>query len=181
MAYFLPPRTVKPYLAIMSPPARPNGTRLADDTVDLDAFDHKILAALTADGRMSVSELARQIGLSKTPCQIRLKRLQDLGVITGFRAIVDLARLGRDHVTFVELKLSDTREAAMAAFKTAVRQLPEVEECHMIASTFDFLLKIRTRDIQEYRKVLSERISALPHVSSTSTFVAMETICDFSR
>jgi Lrp/AsnC family leucine-responsive transcriptional regulator len=147
-------------------------------TVDLDDFDRKIIAALRKDGRMSVTDLAQRIGLSKTPCQVRLRRLLDGGVIRGFTALVDPAKLGLDHVAFAEVKLSDTREAALGEFNAAVQRIPEVEECHMIASSFDYLLKVRTADIRRYRIVLGEKISALPHVSSTSTFVAMETVKD---
>jgi len=144
--------------------------------VDLDEFDRKILALLRKDGRITFTELAQQVGLSKTPCQQRVKRLVESGVILGFRAIIDPAKLGLDHVAFAEVKLSDTREAALKEFNTAVRQIPEVEECHMIASSFDYLLKVRTSDIRKYRMVLGEKISSLPHVASTSTFVAMETV-----
>ncbi|ALR21735.1 MULTISPECIES: Lrp/AsnC family transcriptional regulator [Sphingobium] len=147
-------------------------------SVDLDDFDRKIIAALIEDGRMTVTDLARTVGLSKTPCQVRLRRLIDAGVITGFRAIVDPAKLGMDHVAFAEVKLSDTREQALREFNAAVRRIPEVEECHMIASSFDYLLKVRTSDIRRYRTVLGEKISSLPHVASTSTYVAMETVLD---
>lgn len=129
---------------------------------------------------MSVTDLARTIGLSKTPCQMRLRRLIAAGVIRGFRAIVDPAKLGMDHVAFAEVKLSDTREQALSEFNAAVRRIPEVEECHMIASSFDYLLKVRTADIRRYRAVLGEKISGLPHVASTSTYVAMETVLDAS-
>ncbi|KAB2858555.1 MAG: Lrp/AsnC family transcriptional regulator [Sphingopyxis terrae] len=149
--------------------------------VDLDEFDRKIIAILGRDGRMTYTELAQRVGLSKTPCQQRVKRLVDSGLITGFRAIVDPAKLGLDHVAFTEVKLSDTREEALRRFNDAVRQIPEVEECHMIASSFDYLLKVRTPDIRRYRIVLGEKSSSLPHVASTSTFVAMETICESAR
>jgi Lrp/AsnC family leucine-responsive transcriptional regulator len=145
-------------------------------TSDLDEFDRKIVSALRADGRMTVTDLADRIGLSKTPTQMRLKRLMDGGVIRGFRAIVDPARLGLDHVAFAEVKLSDTREKALGEFNAAVLRVPEIEECHMIASSFDYLLKVRTANIRDYRRVLGERISSLPHVASTSTYVAMETV-----
>src|SRR3546814_4048032 len=125
--------------------------------------------------------LALQVGLSKTPCQQRVKRLVDNGLVVGFRAIVDPAKVGLDHVAFTEVKLSDTREEALRQFNHAVRQIPEVEECHMIASSFDYLLKVRTLDIRRYRIVLGEKISSLPHVASTSTFVAMETILESAR
>jgi len=144
----------------------------------LDRFDHAILDALRDDGRMSVTALADRVGLSKTPCQVRLKRLQKDGYITGFRVVLDPARLGRTNVAFVEVKLSDTRESALRAFDSAVRALPEIEMCHMIAGAFDYLLKVRTKDVGEYRKVLGETISALPHVSNTSTHVSMQAVKD---
>lgn len=127
---------------------------------------------------MPVTELAARVGLSKTPCQVRLKRLIEEGYIRGFRADLDPERLGLDHVAFAEVKLSDTREAALTAFNAAVRKVPEIESCHMIAGAFDYLLKVRTADIREYRRVLGEVISALPHVESSSTHVAMETVKD---
>ncbi|MCW6530493.1 MULTISPECIES: Lrp/AsnC family transcriptional regulator [Sphingomonas] len=145
---------------------------------EIDAFDRRILDALRDDGRMSITELAKRVGLSKTPTQVRLKRLIDERYIRGFRAVIDPAKLGLDHIAFAEVKLSDTREAALDEFRRAVLKIPEVEECHMIASSFDYLLKVRTADIRRYRIVLGERISSLPHVASTSTFVAMETIRD---
>jgi len=148
--------------------------------VEMDEFDRKIIAALVEDGRMTVTDLAQAVGLSKTPCQVRLRRLIETGVIRGFRAIVDPAKLGMDHVAFAEVKLSDTREKALDEFNAAVRRIPEVEECHMIASSFDYLLKVRTADIRRYRAVLGEKISSLPHVASTSTYVAMETVLDAS-
>ncbi|WP_076745662.1 Lrp/AsnC family transcriptional regulator [Sphingomonas jeddahensis] len=143
---------------------------------EIDVFDRRIIAVLQTEGRLAVTELAKRVGLSKTPCQVRLKRLTDRGIIRGFRAVVDPARLGQGHVAFTEVKLSDTREAALEAFRRGVLAIPEVEECHMIASHFDYLLKIRTADIRSYRAVLGERISSLPHVSSTSTYVVMETV-----
>lgn len=149
--------------------------------VRLDEFDRKILAILRKDGRITFTDLAEQVGLSKTPCQQRVKRLVQGGVIVGFRAIVDPAKVGLDHVAFTEVKLSDTRETALKEFNTAVREIPEVEECHMIASSFDYLLKVRTADIRRYRIILGEKISSLPHVASTSTFVAMETISETAR
>ena len=157
---------------------RNTGHMNGGETARFDRFDRAILAALAGNGRMSVADLARRIGLSKSPTQARLKRLETAGIIAGYRAMLDPVRLGLAHVAFVEVRLSDTREAALQAFNAAVRGVPEVEECHMMASSFDYLLKVRTADIGEYRRVLGERISALPHVASTSTYVAMEAVKD---
>jgi Lrp/AsnC family leucine-responsive transcriptional regulator len=144
----------------------------------LDQIDRKILDELARDGRLSVAELSRRVNLSKTPCQARIKRLEAEGYILGYCAVIDPKRLGLPHVAFVEVKLSDTRKAALAAFNKAVRSLPEVEQVHMIASSFDYLLKVRTKDIAAYREVLGEKISALPHVAHTSTHVSMEAVKD---
>lgn len=142
----------------------------------LDRYDRAILDALAGNGRISITDLAARIGLSKTPTQARLKRLEKSGVITGYRAMLDPIGIGRDHVAFVEVKLSDTREAALGAFNAAVRAVPEIEQCHMMAAAFDYLLKVRTQDMSSYRRVLAEQISTLPHVAQTSTFVAMQAV-----
>ncbi len=150
--------------------------RISDEISDLDQFDRRILAALAEDGRMSITDLSARVGLSKTPCQVRLRRLIEAGYIDGFRAILNPAKLGLDHVAFAEVKLSDTREAALKEFNAAVRRIPEIEECHMIAGRFDYLLKVRSSDIRTYRLILGEKISSLPHVASSSTSVAMEAV-----
>lgn len=127
---------------------------------------------------MTITDLSVNVGLSKTPCQVRLKNLIDQGYIRGFRAILNPQKLGLDHIAFVEVRLSDTREKALAAFNAAVMKLNEVEECHMIAGSYDYLLKVRTSDIKSYRTVLGEKISGLPNVANTSTFVVMEPVKD---
>ena len=145
---------------------------------ELDSFDLAILRVLKQDGRISITDLAKEISLSKSPTQARLKRLERAGFITGYQALVDNQRLGLGHVVFVEVKLQDTRESALNAFNAAVRATPEIEECHLIAGAFDYLLKVRSADIQNYRQILAERISRLPHVASTSTHVSMEAVKD---
>lgn len=143
---------------------------------DLDFFDKRILDIVAEDGRISITELAEKVGLSKTPVNARLKRLVQDGFINGFRAMLNARKLGLDHVAFAEVKLSDTRESALNAFNAAARRIPEVEECHMIAGRFDYLLKVRTPNIRRYREVLGEKISSLPYVASTSTSVVMESV-----
>ncbi|MCV6603164.1 MAG: Lrp/AsnC ligand binding domain-containing protein [Cohaesibacter sp.] len=144
----------------------------------LDKIDRNILDLLAKDGRITVTELAKQVGLSKTPCQLRMKKLEEAGFITGYGAILDPEKLGEGHIAFVQVTLSDTRSDALNAFNEAARDIREIEQCHMIASHFDYLLKIRTRNMASYRKILGEKISALPHVAQTSTFVVMEAVKD---
>ena len=107
-----------------------------------------------------------------------MRRLEEQGYITGYTALLNQTRLGLNHVAFAQLTLNDTGSKALAAFNEAVQQIAAVEQCHMIAGNFDYLLKIRTRNMSEYRQVLGEQISELPHVLQTSTFVVMENVRD---
>ncbi len=149
---------------------------VTNEDFKMDRFDATILSVLAEDGRISITDLAKRIGLSKSPTQARLRRLEDAGVILGYRALLDPIRLGLDHVAFVEVRLSDTREVALKAFNAAVSKVPEIEQAHMIAGNFDYLLKVRTRDMAAYRQFLGETITTLPFVSNTSTYVAMEAV-----
>ncbi len=149
---------------------------ILSENESLDGFDRAILSVLAEDGRISVTDLAKRIGLSKSPTQARVKRLEKDGIILGYRALVDPIRLGLDHIAFVEVRLNDTREAALAAFNKAVAKIPEIEQVHLIAGNFDYLMKIRTRNMSDYRIVLAEKISTLPHINNTSTYVAMQAV-----
>lgn len=147
-------------------------------TFEIDSFDDAILKIVAGEGRISVTNLAQRINLSKSPTQARLRRLEKDGIIKGYTAQFDAAKLGLSHTAFVEVKLADTREASLNAFNKAVLTIPEIEQCHMIAGGFDYLLKVRTSDMRSYRRVLGERISALPNVAHTSTHVVMEDVKD---
>ncbi len=142
----------------------------------MDNFDRQIIEILEQNGRMTISELSVRIGLSKTPCQARLKKMIENGTILGFRAILNHEILDRSHIAFTEVRLSDTRDTALKAFNNGVMQIPEIEQCHLIAGQFDYLLKVRTKSITAYRKALGEKISSLPCVASTSTHVVMEAV-----
>lgn len=146
--------------------------------VELDRIDQSIIRELQKNSRITVTELASRVGLSKTPCQVRMRRLEDHGYITGYTALVNQTKLGLNHIAFAQVTLNDTSSNALAAFNKAVKQISAVEQCHMIAGNFDYLLKVRTGNMAEYRQVLGEEISALPHVLQTSTFVVMESIRD---
>ena len=143
---------------------------------ELDQIDRHILTVLATDGRATVTAIAAKVGLSKTPCQLRIKRLETDGYIKGYQAILAQDKLDRAHVAFVEVKLGSTVATALSAFNRAVQRIASIEQCHMIAGGFDYLLKVRTRDIDSYRVVLAEEISRLPHVVQTSTYVSMEAV-----
>ena len=144
----------------------------------MDEYDRKILSVLSVEGRISMTALGERVGLSKTPVTARVKRLEEEGAITGYRATLSASKLGVEHIAFLEVKLSDTREKALDAFNQAVRAIPEVEACHMIAGGFDYLIKVRTSDIFAYRQVLGEQLSRLPNVASTSTYISMQSVVD---
>lgn len=145
---------------------------------DLDQIDRRILGALARNARLSMAALADVVGLSKTPVTQHLKRLEAEGYITGYHAALDADRLGLAQVAFVQVTLTETTATALEAFNAAVRAAPGIESCHMIAGGFDYLLKIRSRDVPAYRKALTDVIAHLPHVAQTTTFMAMETVKD---
>jgi len=147
-------------------------------TVNLDRIDHRILAALSRDAQMSMSALSDEVGLSKSPTLSRVRRLERDGVITGYHARLNLEKIGLSHISFVQVTLDNTLTEALNAFNSAVQAHSEIEAAHMIAGGFDYLLKVRTSDVADYRRVLGETIAALPHVAQTSTFITMETVKD---
>lgn len=145
---------------------------------DLDLFDRRILRAVQANGRLSVSELSEDVGLSKTPCLNRLRRLEAQGYIRHYKGVLDPAKIRQDYVTFVQVKLEGTSRRQLEAFSEAVQFVPEIQSCHMMSGGYDFLLKIRTRNMRTYRELLGDVLSELPGIAQTSTFPVMETVKD---
>lgn len=146
--------------------------------MDLDSTNRKILAELVANARIPITELARKVGLSKTPVALRIRQMEEMGLIQGYRAILSPLSLGLTHVTYVEARLTDTRQKALEQFNDGVRAIAEIEECYMIAGGFDYLLKIRSRDMTHFRQIMAERISTLPHIHATTSYVAMEAVVE---
>lgn len=141
----------------------------------LDRTDRRILRELQRDGRLSNVELARRIHLSPTPCLERVRRLEKTGYITGYMARLDPEKLDQGLLVFIEVTLDRTKPDVFARFAEGVGALDAVEECHMVAGGFDYLVKIRIRDMVAYRAFL-ERFSDLPGVSQTHTYVVMEQV-----
>lgn len=142
----------------------------------LDRQDRAILRTLQSDGRISVTQLADKIGLSPNATAERMRRLQRDGVITGFHARLSPEALGRSLLAFVEVKLDRTSSDVFDAFAAAIRKAPDVEECHMVAGGFDYLLKTRHRDMAAYRAFLSDTLLSLPGVRETHTYAVMEEV-----
>ncbi|PHZ84338.1 Lrp/AsnC ligand binding domain-containing protein [Paremcibacter congregatus] len=142
----------------------------------LDKIDHNILKILQQDGRVSNVKLAHAINLSPTPCLERVKRLEKEGYIKGYVALLDSDLLGAALVSFIEVSLDRTTVRALDEFRTAILKMEEVQECHLVAGGFDYLIKVRTKDMAHYRRFLGEKLSAIPDISSTHTYVVMEEV-----
>ncbi len=150
----------------------------AVNSVTIDTYDIKILEALQENGRTSVSDLARKINLSTTPCAQRLRKLEANGYIKGYTAIVSPRSLGLDLLVFIQVTLKETDEKTLQAFNRAVLLLPHILECHMVGGDFDYLVKARVSGMQDYRKLLGGEISSLPMVQGTHSYFVMEEIKD---
>lgn len=146
---------------------------LADD---IDATDVAILAALQDNARLTLSELARTVNLSPTPCAVRMRRLERDGYIDGYHAHLNPRRLGRAMVVFVQVTLKNTDESTLRSFNEAIVKLEEVAECHMVGGGFDYLVKLRVRDMAEYRSILGGALGALPSVAGTHSYFVMEEV-----
>jgi Lrp/AsnC family leucine-responsive transcriptional regulator len=142
----------------------------------MDQIDRRILRLLQRDGRMPNVELARQAHLSPPATYERVRRLQQDKIIEGFTVRLNPARLERALLVFVEVTLDRTSINVFDDFAAAVRRLPEIMECHMVAGGFDYLVKVRVRDMAAYRKFLGESLVKLPGIRQTHTYTVMEEV-----
>lgn len=142
----------------------------------MDKIDRTILRLLQDDGRMTTRDLAQRIHLSHTATAERVKRMTREGLITGYAALLDPAKLDRALLVFVEVKLDRTTPDIFERFARAVTTSDEILECHMVAGGFDYLLKARVADMAAWRTFLADVILALPGVRETHTFPVMEEV-----
>ncbi|HCW17102.1 MAG TPA: transcriptional regulator [Achromobacter sp.] len=143
---------------------------------DLDRIDLKILDILQREGRISVTELADRVSLSATPCSDRVKRMEREGVITGYHARVNPAALGKNLLVFLEIKLSAKSGDVFDKVKKELLYVPEVMECHLVPGDFDYLVKARLTEMNEYRRLLGEILKRLPASAESRSYVVMEEI-----
>ncbi len=141
-----------------------------------DRIDLKILDLLQRQGRMSVTEVGEQVGLSTSPCSERIKRLERQGLITGYHARVDAALLGKPLLVFIEITLSQKSPQIFEAVKRELGQMPDILECHLISGSFDYLVKARLRAMSDYRQLLGDILDKIPVPAQSNSYVVMEEI-----
>jgi Lrp/AsnC family transcriptional regulator, leucine-responsive regulatory protein len=145
---------------------------------ELDRIDRRILDLLQRQGRMSMTELGEQVGLSTSPCSERVKRLERQGYISGYHAHLDPQRLGRSLLVFIEITLSQKSPQIFETVRREVGQMPEVLECHLVSGSFDYLVKARLQVMTEYRELLGLILRKIPVPAQSNSYVVMEEIKD---
>jgi Lrp/AsnC family leucine-responsive transcriptional regulator len=154
---------------------------MADEIIDIDRIDRKILDVLQGDGRISNLKLAEAVALSPTAVLARTQRLARDGYILGYEARLNPLKLGAGMLVFVEVLLDRTTPNVFEAFNAAVQVRAEIMECHMVAGGFDYLLKTRLADMQAYREFAGTVLWQLPGVRETRTYAVMEEVKNTTR
>jgi Lrp/AsnC family leucine-responsive transcriptional regulator len=142
----------------------------------LDRTDLKILRLLQGNARMTNADLARSVNLSPTPCLERVRRLEAEGYILDYVTLLNPHKLGAGVISFIQVLLDRTNPDVFKRFKEQVSLCPEVMECHMVAGGFDYLLKVRTKSMLEYRDFLGETLARMSDIKQTHTYVVMEEV-----
>jgi Lrp/AsnC family leucine-responsive transcriptional regulator len=142
----------------------------------LDEIDRKIIAALQADGRLPIVDLANRVGLSATPCQRRVKRLEEEGLIMRYAALVSPAAMGFGLQALVEVTLEDHSEKTVEAFEAAIRARPEVVACYAVTGDMDFLLHVFATDLASFSDFALKALLRMPGVKGTRSSFIMQAI-----
>lgn len=143
---------------------------------DLDRIDRRILDVLQREGRVSMTDLAVQIGLSTSPCTERVKRMEREGVITGYHARVLPKALGKSLLVFVEITLASKSGEVFDKVREEMSHVPDVQECHLVSGSFDYLVKARLGGMGEYRRLLADILKKLPVNAQSHSYVVMEEV-----
>ena len=142
----------------------------------LDDIDKKIIASLQAEGRLPIVDLADRVGLSATPCQRRVKRLEEEGVITRYAALIAPAAMGYGLQALVEVTLDDHSEKTVEAFEAAIRARPEVVACYAVTGDMDFLLHIFAPDLANFSDFALKALLRMPGVKGSRSSFIMQAI-----
>ena len=141
---------------------------------NISKIDRNILRILQKDGRISYTDLAREVGLSVTPCIERVKRLEKNGYIEGYTATLNPQLLKAGLVVFVQIRLNHTSQENFEEFRDSVMSLENVQSCFLVSGNYDYLLKARVADMSAYRELLGNSILKLPAVQESTSYVVME-------
>ena len=141
----------------------------------LDSIDRRLLAELQSEGRVTNVDLARRVGLTAPPCLRRVRALEEAGVIRGYHADLDPASLGFTITVFAMVSLKSQAEEDLRAFENHIKELPEVRECHMLNGEIDFILKIVSKDLQNFQEFLTSKLTPAPNVASVKTSLTIRT------
>lgn len=139
----------------------------------LDRTDHRIIAALQADGRLTIQELSERCGLSPSPCRRRVLMLEEAGIIQGYAALIDQAKLGLPMSVFVSVKLERQREEELDRFASSIANWPEVMDCYLMTGQRDYLLRVVVRDLEAYQRFLMDKLTRLDGVASIESSFAL--------
>lgn len=142
----------------------------------MDSLDHKILRELQAEGRLSHQELAERIGLSPSPCARRIRKLETEGYITGYSAEIDETKLGFAFSVFISVRLDRQIDDRLVAFEREVGRCPEVVDCWLMTGSFDYLLRVAVRDLEEFEHFLTRRLTKLPGVASLESSIPIRRV-----
>lgn len=142
----------------------------------LDRFDAKILDALQRDGRLSVVDLAEQIGLSPTPCARRIKALESDGAIEGYAAVLNPARVGLAVLAIVQVKLTEHTDETVARFEREIERMDEVTKCLAMTGSYDFILEVYGKDLEALSNVVLKKLIRVPNVRDMQSSVVLQTI-----
>ena len=143
---------------------------------DLDETDRRILVVLQAQGRITNAELSERVNLSPSACHRRVQRLEEDGVIAGYVALVNARRVGKPTTVFVEITLESQAEDLLNAFEHGVGRIPDILECHLMAGTADYLLKIVTEDTEDFARIHRQFLSRLPGVRQMQSSFALREV-----
>ena len=143
---------------------------------DIDSIDRRILQALQRDGRISNSQLSEEVNLSASACHRRVQRLEKEGWISGYVALLNPRKMGRPTTVFVEITLSGQADEVLDAFEKAVARVPDVLECHLMAGTADYLLKVVAGDTEDFARIHRRYLATLPGVAQMQSSFALRTV-----
>ena len=144
------------------------------ESLKLDRIDIRILSHLQRNGRVANVDLADAVGLSPSPCLIRVKRLEKAGYITGYGAHLQLEKLSDTQVVFTQVTLSDHRREDFAKFEAAIRNIDEIVECHLVSGGFDYLLKFVTRSVSHYHSIAEDVLRQSIHIEKYFSYIVIQ-------